>query len=82
MTDKIEVAELQYAQGDVVMAAQMIALNNLSLDTEGATECARLMREYGKGNRFYWSHENYLRSSIHMAQECVRVAGYQPKENV
>ena len=82
MTDKIEVAELQYAQGDVVMAAQMIALNNLSLDTEGATECERLMREYGKGNRSYWSHENYLRSSIFLAQECVRVAGYKPKENV
>jgi len=67
-----DISEAQYAQGDVVRAVQTIARHNLTLDTAGAVECERLIREYGEGNRDLWVHPNYLRSAIYMAQEMVR----------
>lgn len=66
------VAEAQYAQGDVVRAIQTIARHNLPLTTAGADECERLIRENGEGNRTLWGQLNYLRTTIHLAQECVR----------
>lgn len=64
--------EGHYAQGDVVRAVDMILQHKLPLDLAGATECERLIREYGEGNRILWSHEEYLRTTIFMAQEIVR----------
>ena len=69
-----DVAEAQYAQGDLVRAAQTIARHKLPLTPQGAAECERLMREYGEGNTSLWTHPTYLRSTIHMAQEIVREA--------
>jgi hypothetical protein len=68
------VSEAQYAQGDLVRAAQQIVMHNLPLTTEGAVECERIMREFGEGNRALWGHPTYLRTTINMAQEIVREA--------
>ena len=66
------VAEAQYAQGDLIRAVQRIVQDKLPLTSEGAAECERLMREYGEGNTVLWGHPNYLRTTIHTAQEVVR----------
>lgn len=68
------VPEAQYAQGDLVRAVQTIVQHNLPLDEAGAAECERLIREYGEGNRTLWGHPRYLRTTVHLAQECVREA--------
>ena len=72
--NQLDISEAQYAQGDVVRAVQTIAQHKLPLTSAGAEECERLMREHGKGNRTLWVHANYLRSTVHLAQECVRAA--------
>jgi hypothetical protein len=66
------VAEARYAQGDLVRAAQQIVMHNLQLTEEGAAECERIIREYGEGNTVLWTHPNYLRETIYLAQEIVR----------
>jgi hypothetical protein len=68
----IDISEAQYAQGDLVRAAQTIIRHKLTLDTPGAVECERLIREYGEGNRPLWANPNYLPATIYMAQEIVR----------
>jgi hypothetical protein len=77
-----EVFELQCAQGDVVRAVRMIVFNRLSLDTPGAIECERLIREFGEGNRALWDHSSYLRTSIYMAQAIVEVVRETIQENI
>jgi hypothetical protein len=75
----IDVSELQYAQGDVMLAVQTIVRLKLPLTTAGADACESDMREHGGGNTTYWKHDGYLRTAIHLAQECVREArnGYR-----
>lgn len=67
-----DIGEAHYAQGDMMMAVQFIAQHNLPLDTGGAVECERLIREYNEGNRRLWAHPDYLRTAIHLAQGAVR----------
>jgi hypothetical protein len=66
--------EAHFAQGDLVRAVQTIVQHKLPLTTAGADECERLIREFGEGNRTLWGRRNYLRTTIHFAQECVREA--------
>jgi hypothetical protein len=67
-----DVSELQYAQGDIGRAVQILVDHQLSWKFEwGAIECERIMREHGEGNTTMWIHPSYLRTTIHMAQEIV-----------
>lgn len=67
-----DISEAQYAQGDLIRAAQTIVRNRLALDSAGAAECERLIREHGEGNRRLWVNPNYLQTTIHLAQAIVQ----------
>jgi hypothetical protein len=67
-----DISEAQFAQGDVVGAAQTIIRHKLPLNMVGAAECERQMREAGVGNRTLWMHPRYLRTAIHLAQAIIR----------
>jgi hypothetical protein len=69
---KIDISEAQYCQGDLATAIQFISRHNLPLDTPGAVEAERLIREYGEGNTPLWKHPEYLQGCIHMAQALIR----------
>ena len=67
-----DISEAQYCQGDLARAVQTISQHNLTLDSAGAIEAERLIREYGEGNTPMWAHPRYLMTAVHMAQELVR----------
>jgi hypothetical protein len=67
-----DISEAQYCQGDLARAVQTISQHNLPLDSAGAAEAERLIREYGEGNTPMWVHPRYLQTAVHVAQELVR----------
>lgn len=63
-----EIAELQFAQGDLARAITVYVENALPLNLHGMRECERILREDGEGNTTYWSHPSYLLATVAMAE--------------
>jgi len=73
MSDK-ELGTALAAQGDIHIATLMIVQHKLPLDTAGAIECERLIRELDENRRPIWNEGDYMRTTIYMAQGIVTEA--------